>query len=152
LKFQKLQTGPFSPSSSLPACSAPRRRCSAPSPPWRASPATSCLQNRSTRRAAPLHRFHPSRWSLHRLATRPRDHRRSPPRRHRGWLAAVPQDPNSRAHQHYKKPRNPFPSSFRLFLASTLQNTAAVQTERRRAELTVELIAPVLLRSTQPLH
>ena len=37
----------------LLACSAPRRRCSAPTSPWRASPATSCFALAPTRRSRP---------------------------------------------------------------------------------------------------
>ena len=57
------------------------------------------------------------------LCHAPRTACRPPPRRRHGWLAAAPQDPNSRVHQHPEHHIILFHSFLRRFLAPRLQNT-----------------------------
>ena len=56
-----------------------------------------------------------------------------PPRRRRGPAKTEPAALSSRAHEHYKYPSKLIRELFRLFLASTLQNTAAAPLEPRQA-------------------
>ena len=128
-----MQVSPFSSISSLSLCFSCRRRCAAPTALWRASPATSCLQNRPTHRARPPPPLFASRWSFPCRATRPD----SPAGRHlaaaRGQHGVEPAALSSRAHEHYKYPSKLIRELFRLFLTSTLQNTAAAPLEPRQA-------------------
>ena len=109
------------PASSVSCC----RCCAAPPVAVEGQPGPLLLALASTHRTEAPHRPLPSRWSLHRLATRPRDHRRSPPRRRGGELAAEPRPSISLAQPHYKYPRKLLPSFFCLFPTPRAQNVAA---------------------------
>ena len=128
-----MQISPNFSTSCLLACSAPRRRWAAPPAALGRLPGHLLLALAPTRRARPspppfcLALALSSPCHAHKTACRP------PPRRRRGGLTAAPQRPISRAHKHYKYPSKLIRELFRLFLASTLQNTAAAPLEPRQA-------------------
>ena len=145
MKFQKLQTGPFSPSSSLPACSAPRRRCSAPSPPLFSAVAAVEGQPGHLLLALAAHASRPTSSTAFCLRAVPPlpcqaapSARRPPPRRRRGPAKTEPQSPISCAQRHYKNPLDQFPSPFRSLPAQNPQNASAACPSSDKLDLTVE--------------
>jgi hypothetical protein len=95
------RTPPSSSSSSALLCSSASSAAGAEHPPVAAveRPGGHLLPaSFSTRRAIAPTALYSSRWSLHPSATRPENHRRPPPCRRRGWLAAAPRSPILRAH------------------------------------------------------
>ena len=103
------------PVRSLPACSAPRRRCSAPSPPWRASPATSCSRWPPTRRARPPPPLFAFALCLPCLATQ---HRASGGRHLAAAVESSGQSPRAQSLARSGTTRTPLTSSPRPFARS----------------------------------
>src|SRR6185503_11645103 len=123
LEFLEIAKLPLS--STSPPCSVLRRRPpTAPTPaPWRGFPAfpainSSCSVAHASRGPSPpLFGF---ALALSSPCHAPRTSSRPPPRRRRGELAAEPQDPFQRAHEHLKDPSDLFLSFFCSLLAPTL--------------------------------
>ena len=104
--FWKFCLGPFSPSSSSSALS--RRRPTVPRRPpplWAGRRPTPVSPPPHASPLDPWTHF-PRALELPPFATPPRTISRPPPRRRRGEPAAPPQDVNSRAPQHLKKPEH----------------------------------------------